>query len=65
ARDRQADLTRVAGFEDGSADAGVGSARAALVAAAATPPPAAYAERLSPAESHYVQAWMKASGRTP
>ena len=65
ARDRQADMTRVAGFEDGSADAGVGSARAALVAVAATPPPAAYAERLSPAESHYVQAWMKASGRNP
>ncbi|MEP7138523.1 MAG: hypothetical protein ABI745_02775 [Caldimonas sp.] len=64
-RDRQADMTRVAGFDDSSAEAVVRAARGALVAAAATPPPATNAARLSPAETHYVQAWMKASGRNP
>ena len=62
--ERQADMANAASFDDGLAENGITTSRAALVAAAATPPPATDTARLSLAETHYVQAWMKASGRS-
>ncbi len=62
--ERQADMANAATFDDGLNDTGNAPSRDALVAAAATPPPAIDEARLSPAESRYVQAWMKASGRS-
>ncbi len=58
---RQADLGRLGRYQDDTSNAG---ARAELpTPAAATPPPAANATRLTPTQTTYVQAWLKASPR--
>lgn len=63
--DRQADMDHLAAFDpDASAPGGAGRP-AGPEPAAATPPPATDATRLTATESSYVQAWMKASGRRP
>jgi hypothetical protein len=61
--DKQADMERAATFdEEPSRDRAVTMREGAEVAAAA-PPPATESHRLTPAETSYVQAWMKASAR--
>ena len=61
--ERQADMEQAAGFDESMTPGGASSG--ALVAApAATPPRAVAAARLSPTETSYVQAWMKATGRS-
>lgn len=64
ATDRQADMEQAASFDETVSVPGGTPPRAAPVAAAATPPPAAETARLSPTETSYVQAWMKAIGRS-
>ena len=60
--DRQADMAQQADFDDGIARPGRPMTNAMPTAAAATPPPAADTAALSPSETSYVQAWMKATG---
>jgi hypothetical protein len=60
--DRQADMGQAARFDDSLSVPGSTAARAAPAAAAATPPPAVKSALLSPTETSYVQAWMKATG---
>lgn len=62
ALDRQADMAQQADFDDSLARPGRPMTNAMPTAAAATPPPATDAARLSPSETSYVQAWMKATG---
>ncbi len=60
---QQADMERLATFEPDLSMPGRASMRAWSDAAAATPPPATDDTRLTPTQSSYVQAWMKASAR--
>jgi hypothetical protein len=61
--ERGADMERTAGFDDSlSGPGGPGRGTGAMVAAA-RPPPAADADRLSPTQAAYVRAWMKSTGR--
>jgi hypothetical protein len=62
AADRRADMEQAAAFDE-SVSTPAGASFAAAVAAA-TPPPAVAAVRLSPTETSYVEAWMKATGRS-
>ena len=61
--ERQADMEQAGGFDE-SAMAGGASSSAVVAAPAATPPRAVAAVRLSLTEASYVQAWMKATGRS-
>jgi hypothetical protein len=60
---QQADMEQTAGFDDGVSARGARSG-AAVDAAAAAPPRAVAAARLSAVEASYVEAWMKATGRS-
>jgi len=61
--ERQADMEQAAGFDESASTPG--DARSAgIVAAAATPPRAVAGARLTPMETSYVDAWMKATGRS-
>ena len=62
ALDRQADMAQQADFDDSLARPERPMTNAMPTAAAATPPPATDTARLSPSETSYVQAWMKATG---
>ena len=61
--ERQADMERSGAFDD-SVAAGGGTKADAVTAAAAATPPAAATARMSAIEASYVQAWMKATGRS-
>ena len=61
---RRADMEQAAGFDDRVSTAGGSKPGTTVVVAAATPPPAVETARLSPTETSYVQAWMKATGRS-
>ncbi len=61
--ERQADMEQAAGFDESVSTPG-GVRPGAVVVAAALPPRAVAAARLSPIETSYVQAWMKATGRS-
>lgn len=61
--DRQADMGRLGSYDDEPSMPGAGSMPALAAAAAATPPAASETTRLSPAETSYVQAWMKANAQ--
>ena len=61
--ERQADMEQAAGFDESVSTPG-GARPGAVVVAAASPPRAVAAARLSPIETSYVQAWMKATGRS-
>ena len=61
--EKQADMDRLGSYDDDPALPGSGAMRTDAAPAAATPPPVTAALRLSPAESTYVQAWLKASAR--
>jgi hypothetical protein len=63
ATERQADMDRLASYDDGIAMRGAAAMRGDAPVAAATPPPVTEAARLSRTETSYVQAWMKASGQ--
>ena len=63
AADKQADMDRLAAYGPDHSTQGRATMRAGLEAAAATPPPASDDTRLTPTQSSYVQAWMKASAR--
>lgn len=58
----RADAQQSASFVDGTPSP-VTAGQTLAGVAAATPPPAAEGRPLSPSETHYVQAWMKASVR--
>jgi hypothetical protein len=62
AAERRADMGSAATFDESLSMPGRAWVGAAPAAAAATPPPAADTARLSPTETTYVQAWMKATG---
>ncbi len=64
AADRRADMDQPADFDDRVSTPGSARPVAAVAVAAATSPPAAQTARLSPTETSYVQAWMKATGRS-
>jgi hypothetical protein len=61
--ERQADMDRLATYDEDQSMHGEATARAGPTPAAATPPPVTEATRLTPAETTYVQAWMRASER--
>lgn len=61
--ERQADMDQPATFDDDLSAYRVTMVRADAAPAAATPPPATEATRLTPTEATYVQAWMKSSGQ--
>jgi len=61
--ERQADMEQAAAFDESVSTSGEARS-AARVAAAATPPRAVAGTRLTPVETSYVQAWMKATGRS-
>ena len=61
--DRQADMEQTAGFDESVSTPG-GARPGAVEVVAASPPQAVAAARLSPIETSYVQAWMKATGRS-
>lgn len=60
---RQADRASLGSYEGDASTPGAASMPALAAAAAATPPAARDAPRLSPAETSYVQAWMKANAQ--
>jgi len=60
--ERQADMEEAASFDASVSTAG--AARSAGVVAAATPPRAVAGTRLTSTETSYVDAWMKATGRS-
>ena len=60
---RQADNGSLGSYDDDASTPGAASMPALAAAAAATPPAARDAVRLSPAETSYVQAWMKANAQ--
>ena len=60
---RQADSGSLGSYEGDASTPGAASMPALAAAAAATPPAAHDATRLSPAETSYVQAWMKANAQ--
>lgn len=60
---RQADGGSLGSYEGDASTPGAASMPALAAAAAATPPAAHDATRLSPAETSYVQAWMKANAQ--
>ena len=60
---RQADSGSLGSYEGDASTPGAASMPALAAAAAATPPAARDATRLSPAETSYVQAWMKANAQ--
>lgn len=62
---RQADMDRQATFDETLAGNAPAPTTGRLVALAATPPPAAAATRLTPAQAAYVQAWRAASEDRP
>ena len=65
---RQADSDQAASYESDDSETGRRVATAVLnqsAPAAATPPPATESTRLTPTQTSYVQAWMKASQRRP
>jgi hypothetical protein len=59
----QAEMNQPAKYDDQNSGTGAATAQASRVPAAATPPPATEATRLTPTEAIYVQAWMQASGQ--
>ena len=63
AADKQADLGRLAAYGPDHSTQGRATMRVGPEPAAATPPPASDDTRLTPTQSSYVQAWMKASAR--
>ena len=63
AAERRADMDEAGRFDD-AVGAPPGAMPGAVVAAAAAPPPAVATARLSAAEAGYVEAWMKATGRS-
>lgn len=62
-RERQADMDQLASFDDDLSVHRAATVREDAAPAAATPPPATEAMRLTPTEATYVQAWLKASGQ--
>ena len=64
AADRRADMDQAADFDERVSTPGSSGPGVAVTVAAATPPPAVETARLSPTETSYVQAWMKATGRS-
>ena len=64
ASDRRADMDQAGDFNESVSAPGNSVPVAAAAVAAATPPPAVETARLSPTETSYVQAWMKATGRS-
>ena len=64
AAERQADMDQAAAFDDSGSAPGSATPGAIPTAAAAAPPQAIAAARWSAAETSYVQAWMKATGRS-
>jgi hypothetical protein len=60
--ERQADMDRLATFDE-DLSTSRGATEREPAAAAATPPPAVAATRLTPTKAAYVQAWIKASGQ--
>ena len=61
--EQRADMDQLAAYEEDRAMPRTTSLRVDASAAAATPPPLSESTRLSPTETSYVQAWMKASAR--
>ena len=61
--ERQADRGRLGSYDGEPSMPGAAAMPALAVAAAATPPAARETTRLSPAETSYVQAWMKANAQ--
>lgn len=61
--DMQADMDRLGAYDEDLSMPGSTTMHPVASPAAATPPPAAEAARLTPSETTYVQAWMKASAR--
>jgi hypothetical protein len=62
--ERQADMDRLGAYDDElPMQAAASLHESPGAAAAATPPTASESTSLSPTESHYVQAWMKASAQ--
>ena len=61
--ERRADMGQAATYDEELPMQGAATKRVGPVVAAATPPLATEATRLTPTETTYVQAWMKASGR--
>jgi hypothetical protein len=61
--ERQADMDRLATFDEDLSTSRGATEREEPAAAAATPPPAMAATRLTPTKAAYVQAWIKASGQ--
>jgi len=62
--ERQADMEQAAGFDESASPPGGARPGAEVAAAAAAPPRAVAAARLSATETSYVEAWMKATGRS-
>jgi hypothetical protein len=63
--ERRADADQRADYDPAPATPGPPATAAGPTAAAATPPTAAYATRLTPTETGYVQAWMRANAQRP
>ena len=61
--ERQADMGRLGSYGDEPSMPGAAVLPTLAAAAAATPPAARQSTRLSPAETGYVQAWMKANAQ--
>jgi len=61
--ERQADMEQAAGFDE-TVSTPAEARSSGIAAAAATPPRAVAGTRLTPIETSYVQAWMKATGRS-
>ncbi len=62
---RQADMDRLATFDDSLAGTVLAPQIESRIALAAVPPPATVATRLTPAQAAYVQAWRAASEMQP
>ena len=62
--ERQIDMEQAASFDDGASARGGASSGAVVEVPAASPPRAAASMRLSVVETGYVEAWMKATGRS-
>jgi hypothetical protein len=60
---RQADMNRLGAYDDEQPARGTAATRSDVSPAAATPPAATEATRLTATETSYVQAWMKAGER--